>query len=152
MAEKVLIATYSQTGSTKRVADQLKNIIPGADTFEIKVPAGTFPNDMFATDDVAKKQIANGNFPELVGALPDFSQYDLVLVGSPVWSAAPATPIHTFLEKLTGFSGKVATFYTHAGTPGAYEQVFKKWAQGLNVLPGHAGNNNLQQWVNQLLY
>lgn len=148
MVGKVLIATYSQTGNTKRVADQLKNLIPGADTFEIKVPAGTFPNDMFATNDVAKEQIASGNYPELVGAVPDFSQYDLVLVGSPVWSAAPATPVHTFLEKLAGFGGKVSTFYTDAGTPGAYEQV---WASGLNVLPGHAGGSNLQQWVDKLL-
>lgn len=151
MAAKVLIATYSKTGSTKRVADQLQNLIPGADTFEIKVPAGTFPNDMFATNDVANEQIDSGNYPELAGTMPDFSKYDLVLVGSPVWSAAPATPIHTFLEKMAGFSGKVATFYTHAGTPGAYEQVFEQWAQGLNVLPGHAGGSNLQQWVDKLL-
>lgn len=151
MAGKVLIATYSQTGNTKRVADQLKNLIPSADTFEIKVPAGTFPNDMFATSDVAKEQVASGNYPELVGTVPDFSQYDLVLVGSPVWSVAPATPVHTFLRKMAGFSGKVTTFYTDAGTPGAYEQVFKQWAPDLDVLPGHDGGSNLQQWVDKLL-
>ena len=38
---------------------------------------------------------------------------------------------HTFLDKIQGFKGKVATFYTDAGTVGNYEQVFKEWAQGL---------------------
>lgn len=151
MAGKVLIATFSWSGRTQRVADQLAQLIDGADQYEIKVPDNTYSQDMFATADIAKKQVADGNFPELVNALPDLDQYDLILVGGPVWSGEPAAPLHTFLAKLTDFTGKVAAFYTDAGTPGNYEQEFKQWAGDLNVLPAHASSQQLEQWVKKLL-
>ena len=48
--------------------------------------------------------------------------YDLILVGSPVWCGAPATPVHTFLKGVQGYQGGVATFYTDAGSAGDYEK------------------------------
>lgn len=150
MASKVLIAFYSQTGRTRQAAAELGKLIPDADLSEIKVPANTFPDDMFATNDVAKQQIANNDYPQLFGHRPDFSKYDLVLVGSPVWSGAPATPIHTFLQEMAGYTGQVASFYTDAGTPGNYDRVFKQWAGSLNVLPSHS-SSQLAAWVATLL-
>lgn len=147
---KVLIATYSFSGTTKRVADQLAKLSPDSDQFEIQVPKGTFSNDMFKTSDIAKQQIADGNYPELTQPVPDVSHYDLVLVGSPVWSGKPATPVHTFLAHIQGFSGKVATFYTDAGTPGDYVPTFRQWAGDLNVVGDHEGSQQLAQWLQQL--
>lgn len=148
MAKKVLIATYSQSGTTQRVADQLANLLSNSDQFKITVPEGTFSPDMFKTSDIAKQQIADQNYPALKQPVPDVSQYDLILVGSPVWSGGPATPVHTFLSQIKGYQGQIAPFYTDAGTPGNYEQVFKEWADGLKVLPGHEGTSGLQGWVN----
>lgn len=147
---KVLIATYSWSGQTQRVADQLSQLLPAADTYQITVSAGTFSSDMFETDAIATKQVNAGEFPQLKGAVPDLTQYDLILVGSPVWHGRPATPVHTFLEQLKGFDGKVASFYTDAGNAGDYEQVFKQWAGDLTVLPAHRGANGLAQWLQQL--
>lgn len=151
MAKKVLIATYSWSGNTQKAADRLAQLIPDADQFKIEVPDKTFSQDMFATSDIAKKQIAAGNYPQLTQPVGDVSQYDLILVGSPVWSASPATPIHTFLQAIKGFNGQVASFYTDAGTPGAYDQNFKKWAAGLNYLGAHSGSRGVEQWVKSLL-
>lgn len=150
MAKKVLIATYSFSGTTKRAADQLAKALSNADQYEIEVPQGTFSPDMYETSDIAKKQIADGNYPSLVNSLPDLSQYDLVLVGSPVWSGQPATPIHTFLSQIQDYQGQVATFYTDAGSAGDYEQVFNDWAGGLNVTSAHEGSNGLTEWAQQL--
>lgn len=147
---KVLIATYSQSGRTQAVADQLAGLIDGADQFKISVAEGTFSNDMYETDAIATKQIQNGEFPELVDAVPNVDDYDLILVGSPVWRGAPATPVHTFLKAIQGFQGKVATFYTDAGSAGDYEKSFQDWAGNLNVVSGHEGSRNLDQWVQQL--
>ena len=54
---------------------------------------------MYAVNDVALKQIDDNDWPSLTNKLPDVSAYDLILVGSPVWSGYPATPVHTFLAQ-----------------------------------------------------
>jgi flavodoxin len=148
---KVLIATYSQSGRTQEVADQLANLISDANQYQITVADDTFSNDMYETDAIATKQIQTGNFPELVNAIPNVKDYDLILVGSPVWRGAPATPVHTFLERLQGYQGKVATFYTDAGSAGDYEKNFKKWAGNLDVVSTHEGSHNIKHWVEQIL-
>lgn len=147
---KVLIATYSFSGTTKKVADKLAELLPDSDQFSIDVADETFSPDMFKTAEIAKQQIAGGDYPTLTHPVPDVSQYDLILVGSPVWSGKPATPVHTFLQHLQGFAGKVATFYTDAGNAGDYEKVFRQWAGNLHVVSTHEGAKQLSQWVQQL--
>ena len=148
---KVLIATYSQSGRTQEVADHLASLISNADQYQISVADDTFSNDMYETDAISTNQIQTGNFPELVNAIPNVKDYDLILVGSPVWRGAPATPVHTFLERLQGYQGEVATFYTDAGSAGDYEKNFKKWAGNLDVVSTHEGSHNIKHWVEQIM-
>ncbi|MDY4502377.1 MAG: flavodoxin [Lactobacillus johnsonii] len=147
---KVLIATYSWSGRTESVAQKLKQIVEDAGMYKIEVPDNTFDQDMYKTDEIATAQINNNQYPELVNEIPNPDQYDLILVGSPVWRGAPATPVHTFLEKIQNYSGKVASFYTDAGMANGYEETFKQWAGNLNVLPAHEGSNNLTAWIKEL--
>ncbi|MGM9907573.1 flavodoxin [Limosilactobacillus sp.] len=147
---KILIATYSWSGQTAKVAKKLAQLLDGAETYEIAVAADTFDSDMFKTDAIATDQIKNNRYPALTTPVPEVSQYDLILVGSPVWRGAPATPVHTFLESIQGFSGKVAPFYTDAGSANGFEDTFKQWAGNLNVLPGHEGSNDLAKWLKEL--
>ncbi|MDL2057354.1 flavodoxin [Limosilactobacillus reuteri] len=147
---KVLIATYSWSGRTESVAQKLKQIIGDADMYKIEAPDNTFDQDMYKTDEIATAQINNNQYPDLVNKMPNTDQYDLILVGSPVWRGVPATPVHTFLEKIQNYSGKVASFYTDAGMANGYEETFKQWAGKLNVLPAHEGSNNLATWLKEL--
>ena len=66
------------------------------------------------------------------------------------WRGAPATPVHTFLEQIQNYPGKVASFYTDAGMANGYEDTFKEWAGKLNVLPAHEGSNDLAAWIKEL--
>lgn len=150
MSKKVLIATYSWSGTTQRVADELAKLLVDADQFKIDVPKGTFPTDMFQANDVAENQIKQGNFPALFQKIPAVDQYDAILVGSPVWSGHPATPIYTFLQVIKGFKGIVAPFYTDAGTAGDFEKAFQSWGQGLNIKAGHEGGSQLDAWLTTL--
>lgn len=134
MEMRVLIAYYSWSGRTKKLADSIAEAIPVNTELELHVPNGTFSDDMFETFNIAKKQISDNNYPEIQNLDLGPNQYDLILVGSPVWGGMPATPIHTFLDKIQGFKGKVATFYTDAGTVGNYGKVFKEWAKDLDVV------------------
>lgn len=147
---KVLIATYSRSGQTKGLAQEIKQLVGNADMYEIAVPDGTFDRDMYRTDEIATEQIKNNDFPQLVNSIPDLEDYDLILVGSPVWRGRPATPVHTFLNLIQGFDGKIASFYTDAGAPGNYESIFKNWAGDLTVLPAHEGPNDLSAWIKKL--
>lgn len=52
MEKKILIATYSWSGYTKHLANQITKLLPGADQYQIAVPAGTYDlTDMSATSD-----------------------------------------------------------------------------------------------------
>lgn len=106
MEKKILIATYSWSGHTKRLADQIAKLLSGADQYQIAVPAGTYDlTDMYATSDRAKNQLATGELPPLANPIPELDQYNLILVGSPVWSGQPAVPVKQFLNQLTNFTG-----------------------------------------------
>ena len=78
---KVLIATYSRSGRTQGVAEELAQLID-ADMYKIEVAPDTFDRDMYKTDEIATAQIKNKQFPALVNPLPDVNQYDLILVGT----------------------------------------------------------------------
>ena len=148
MEKKILIATYSWSGYTKRLANQIAKLLPGADQYQIAVPAGTYDlTDMYATSDRAKNQLATGELPPLANPIPELDQYDLILVGSPVWSGQPAVPVKQFLNQLTNFAGQLAPFYTDAGVAGDFEATFKEWAPQVTVLPGQEGSTQLKDWV-----
>ncbi|MCT4487560.1 flavodoxin family protein [Levilactobacillus parabrevis] len=125
MASSTLIVDYSWSGTTAQMAVDLQQVT-GADKVNLTVAQGTFPPDMFATADVASQQLSSGNLPTLTNGLPDFSHYQTLLVGGPVWSGKVATPVRSFLQQLGAFRGVVAPFYTDAGNPGGYEDDFEQ--------------------------
>jgi len=135
MPTKVLIVAYSWSGNTAKMAAALQRVT-GATQVKLTVPAGTFPQDMYATSDVANQQLASGDLPELTSKLPDLAEFDTILVGGPVWSGKVATPVRSLLRKLATYTGTLAPFYTDAGTPGDYEADFAGLVPQANVVAG----------------
>ncbi|MCH5464793.1 flavodoxin [Levilactobacillus tujiorum] len=135
MAENVLIVAYSWSGHTAQLATAIQRTT-GADRLDLTVAAGMFPDDMYATADVANQQLASDQLPTLTSEWPRLDQYQLLLIGGPVWSAKVATPVRSFLQQLQGYRGTVAPFYTDAGTPGEYEADFAKLVPNLPVATG----------------
>lgn len=131
---KTLIIYYSWSGNTKRVAEKIRDEVKNSDLVEIKVSAGTFSTDMYETNDIFKEQIETNQLPQINLPKVDFEQYDLILIGSPVWSGMPASPIKSFLNELqrVNYSGKVSSFFTDAGQEGNYAQTFKTWGKNFN--------------------
>lgn len=135
MATNVLIVDYSWSGTTAKLATALEQVTGGTKV-DLTVAPGIFPNDMYATNDVASEQMASGKLPDLTNTLPDLTAFDVILVGGPVWAAHVATPVRAFLKQLQGFTGTVAPFYTDAGTPGTYEQDFASLVTSATVARG----------------
>lgn len=56
-----------------------------AELLELTVKNNVFSTDMYETSKIAKNQIKTGSFPELMIKIPAMSQYETILVGSPVF-------------------------------------------------------------------
>lgn len=158
MAKKILVAYYSMSGNTAQIAKSVAQKL-NADLHEIKPVAGTFPDDMFATDDVFKQQLADNQMPHLASHLDNATDYDLILIGGPVWDVTVSSPVRTFISQLHGFRGQVADFSSAASDTGAYENDFKKLAKqagltavsnGLHVNGSRVTGGQLDKWLNEL--
>ena len=107
---KKLVVYYSLTETTakfaKRIADET-----GADLFrlECKVP---YSKNMNECDRESKADIKNGVHRELA-SVPDLSGYDVVFVGTPVWSDDMANPVETFLLQADLRGKTVVPFCTY---------------------------------------
>lgn len=154
---KTLIVYYSLSGHTATMAQRLQECT-GANTYELLVPNDTFSQNMYETSDIAKAQLRTGTLPRLTQPLPDLTAYDVILVGGPVWSGAPATPVLSFLAAADTGDAVLAPFYTHAGTAGDYEAAFKQAAGGRPTTSGlglsgysiAGATTQIQQWLDQL--
>lgn len=96
----VLVAYFSQTGTTERVAQQIAEYTNG-DLAEIEraQPYGNLQSE-------AKAEIDNGTHPGITVDASNPDEYDVIFIGYPIWwNEAPAM-IATFLAE-NDFSGKI---------------------------------------------
>lgn len=113
MSENILVAYYSHSGNTKRIAELIHDKV-GGDIHEI-TPAAPYPRDYNTVLERAKREIRGGYSPELAGEPVDFERYSRIFVGTPNWWSTIAPPVVTFLSSCD-FSGKtVFPFCTHGG-------------------------------------
>lgn len=113
MDELVLIAYYSWSGTTRRLAQVIQRFV-GGEVFEI-VPAAPYPSSYDETVRQAREEIRRGYKPPLKSKLDTIEPYRVIFVGSPNWWGTIAPPVASFLSSYD-FSGKVvAPFFTHGG-------------------------------------
>ena len=149
--KKILVAYYSHSGTTKKVAENIHETV-GGDLFEIEEDT-PYPRDYNSVVKQAKLEIAKGFKPSLKITPPDILDYDLVFIGSPNWWSTIAPPVATFLSG-TDFSGKlIAPFITHGG--GGLNHTIsdiRKLCPGASVLEGLDANRRgqLSQWLKSL--
>ena len=135
MYVKILVAYYSQSGDTRKVAKLIRQKTNGR-IFEIE-PETPYEGDYDAILEQAKKGIENGIHPDLK-ALPDsFDPFDTIFVGTPNWWSKVAPPVATFLSS-GDLSGKtIIPFYTHGGGgTGEIEQEIAALCPNSTVKPG----------------
>lgn len=150
---KTMILYYSWSGTTVQAADLIQKATDG-DVISLKVDDDTFSNDMYKTSDIAKQQRKSGNLPELINKMPNFKDYDLVLIGGPVWNGLVSTPVQALLKQISDFKGTVVPFYTSAGSDQDYETDFKQLGRELKIEKGlrmaSFDLNNEQETISKL--
>ena len=116
--KKVLVAYFSATGTTAKVADRLAKAT-GADLFEIK-PSQPYTNaDLDWTNKKSRSSVEmadRNSRPQIANKVADMSKYDVIFVGFPIWWYREPSIIDTFMESYD-FSGKqVVPFATSGGS------------------------------------
>lgn len=111
--KKILIAYYSYSGNTQKVAKAIQEEV-GGDIFEIKAE-GTYPEDYDEMVQQAKKEIQDGFRPKLLTKVDNISQYDIIFLGSPNWWGTITPQVSSFLASYDLNGKTVIPFITHGG-------------------------------------
>jgi flavodoxin len=109
---KTLIVYYTRSGNTRKVAEELKELL-SADIEEITEPSGRGgPLGWLRSG----KESSDGTIPKINAPTKDPSAYDIVVVGTPVWASTLSSPVRAYLTQTKGKAHKVAYFCTCGGT------------------------------------
>lgn len=154
MKQKVLVAYFSASGTTKGVAQQLAEVA-GADLHEIKPEQPYTDADLDWNNKQSRSSVEmqdKQSRPAITNKLPNMQDYDVVYVGFPIWWYTCPTIINTFMEAYD-FNGKtVIPFATSGGSSikkacedlkAAYPNV--TWKEG--KLLNRASKADIQKWI-----
>lgn len=109
---KRIIVYYSLTGNTKEAAGYLAGLT-GADICELRT-VKPMPEGMFRQMMTGGRQAVFSAKPKLEPFSADLSEYDEIILGTPVWAARNAAAVNTFLKDKS-VRGKVTGVFTLSG-------------------------------------
>jgi len=109
--KKILIVYYSNNGNTKSVAQNINSIV-GGDIKEIEL-IEKYPSNILKMSNLVRKQIKEEYLPK-IGDI-DISNYDIVFVGSPIWSLSMSLPAKSFLKNNNFENKTLIPFFTYSG-------------------------------------
>lgn len=135
MSGNILIAYYTHSGNTKKIAELIRKETGGT-LFELH-PILPYPADYNAVVEQAKAEIQKGYRPPLKAESENIEGYDTIFIGSPNWWSTIAPPIATFLSG-HDLSGKtILPFCTHGGGGGGrVEKDIAKLCPKSNIKSG----------------
>ena len=114
-AQKKLVLYYSETGSTKTVAEELqKQLNADIEAIEaVKPYSGNFQETMQR----GQREMQSGETPALKPLKSKIADYDVIFLGYPIWFGTYAMPIAT-LVKDNDFAGKTIVPFCTFGSGG----------------------------------
>ena len=109
----ILVAYYSLTGKTERIANAIADA-SGGTLYRIEVDKA-YPTDSKERRAILEQEIEENYLPPLKSTGINPEKYDIIFLGSPVWANHISQPVKSFLAKYK-LSGKtVIPFVTHSG-------------------------------------
>ena len=152
---KILVAYFSATGNTAKVAQNLSKAI-GADIYEIKPQTLYTSEDLDWTNPNSRSSIEMKNQTARPGIVPEnlsVSNYDTIYLGFPIWWGTAPVIVRTFLEKYD-FSNKKIIIFATSGSSGIgnIDKDLKTSVSGsTDIVKGAVLNNNpsveyLKEW------
>lgn len=151
---KSLVVFYSLTGTTKAMAERIAEET-GSDIFELQLEKPYSLNGTKCSDE--SKADRKNNTPRKIKSAPDFSEYDTVFAGTPVWNDYVANPLESWLvsEQKNLAEKTVVPFCTYWST-GNKETLkaigdlssSKKVKEGLSQ--AHGEKADIKGWIKKI--
>jgi flavodoxin len=110
---KSLVVYYSLEGNTEYTAKIIAEKL-GSDRLEL-VPQKDYPKGGLKKYIWGGKAVVLGNKPKLNDYNVNIEEYDLIILGTPVWASNFAPPIKTFISENSLKGKTVAFFACHGG-------------------------------------
>ena len=154
--KNILVAYFSATGTTKKVAGNLAKAT-GGDLYEIKPVKAYTSADLNWHDENSRTSVEMNNpksRPEIVTGDLSIENYNMIYLGFPIWWGTAPKVVHTFLEQYD-LSGKKIIIFATSGSSGlgntanTLKQSVSKTATIIegDVLNSNPSVKNLRQWV-----
>lgn len=156
---KKLVAYFSASGITKKVAEKLATVVNG-DLYEI-TPKKTYTSaDLNWMDKNSRSSIEmkdKTSRPEILGRIENIQEYNIIFVGFPIWWYIAPTIINTFLESYD-FSEKTIIPFATSGGSGMGNTLAElkescsdttKWKDGKRF-SASVSEQELKNWIESL--
>lgn len=155
--KKILVAYFSCTGTTEKVAEAIANE-SGGKLYKITPAEAYTSSDLDWQNKKSRSSVEMADEksrPALGGEIIDLKDYDMVFLGYPIWWNLCPRQVNTFLEKYD-FSGKTVIPFATSGGSSITNSVkqFKKlypktvWKDG-KLLNG--GAKQAEVWAKQVI-
>lgn len=156
---KTLILYYSYGGNTRKIAEKIQKEIGGVleEIQTVKPYKGSY-NDVV---DQGQREVNSGYMPEIKPIQADLSQYDRIIMGTPVWWYTFAPAVKSFLSKYRLSEKTVYPFATNGGWLGHTFEDFKAAMpetdvkEGLNIVFDGKRQKTpeiqIEKWISGLL-
>jgi flavodoxin len=119
---KTIVVYFSLEGNSKYVADKISKYT-GADVLSLD-PLKEYPQGKASKYFWGGKSVMTGEKPKLVSYDFKANEYDVIIIGTPIWAGSFAPPIKTFLSENDLSNKKIAIYACHAG--GGADKCFDK--------------------------
>ena len=153
---KKLVAYFSASGYTASLAKKVATAAD-ADLFRIEPVEPYTDADLKWTNPLArcnKEKLGKKNVP-IKDRVENFDEYDLILIGFPVWYYAAPNIIETFVKSYDFTGKKVALFATSGGSditkaPGKLQPLMKGEIVGAKLFSADADRPEIATWLASL--
>ena len=156
---KTLVAYFSASGATAKVADKLADAL-GADIYEIRPAVPYTKADLNWMNKKSRSTIEMNDKtirPAIANKDARIDEYDTIFLGFPIWWYVAPTIINTFLESYDFSDKKIILFATSGGSkfgktveelkisvPASCEIIEGKLLNGIQTIPG------IKKWTETL--
>lgn len=147
---EVLIVYFSTTGTTQSAAKKIQKITGG--TLVRIQPRNPYTSDYDRLLDIAQSEQTQDERPALSTTIKNWSQYDTVIIGYPIWWGEEPMVIRSFLEKQDWTGKRLLPFCTSGGSgiEGSMSGI-KKSADGATIIEGRdlsdASTSTIRNWL-----
>lgn len=148
--KKTLIVYYSRTNTTQQMAKKIQKLT-NADMVRLKTK-NAYPSDYDVMLETAQREQDENARPELADRISNWSQYDTIILGYPIWWGRQPMVINTFLETYD-FKGKKIVPFCTSGDSGisasvsSMKKICPKATFGKGKDVTDAARSSLRNWL-----